>query len=93
MKHLASFEWKAQVELESSLKLKVLRTDNGGEYTSTEFNEYLKREGIKHELSVPKNPEQNGVAERFNRTLIEAVRAMLSSSSCESLTQRVGNSC
>ena len=74
-------EWKAQVELESSLKLKVLRTDNGGEYTSTEFNEYLKREGIKHELSVPKNPEQNGVAERFNRTLIEAVRAMLSSSS------------
>ena len=73
-------EWKALVELESTFKLKVLRTDNGGEYTSTEFNEYLKREGIKHELSVPKNPEQNGVAERLNRTLIEAVRAMLSSS-------------
>ena len=73
-------KWKALVELESTFKLKVLRTDNGGEYTSTEFNEYLKREGIKHELSVPKNPEQNGVAERLNRTLIEAVRAMLSSS-------------
>uniref|UniRef100_A0A1X7VI70 Integrase catalytic domain-containing protein n=1 Tax=Amphimedon queenslandica TaxID=400682 RepID=A0A1X7VI70_AMPQE len=72
-------ESEAQVELESLLKLKVLRTDNRGEYTSTKFNEYL-REGIKHVLSVLKNPEQNGVAERFSRTLIEAVRAMLSSS-------------
>ena len=68
------------MELESSFKLKTLRTDNGGEYTSNEFNEFLKREGIKHERSVPKTPEQNGVAERLNRTLIETVRAMLSSS-------------
>uniref|UniRef100_A0A1X7UCZ1 Integrase catalytic domain-containing protein n=1 Tax=Amphimedon queenslandica TaxID=400682 RepID=A0A1X7UCZ1_AMPQE len=36
-------KWKAQVELESLLKLKVLRTDNRGEYTTTEFNEYVKR--------------------------------------------------
>ena len=57
--------------------LKVLRTDNGGEYTSTEFQNYLKKEGIRHELTVPKTPEQNGVAERMNRTLIEAVRSML----------------
>ena len=73
-------EWKAQVELESSFKLKTLRTDNREEYTSNEFNEFLKREGIKHERSVPKTPEQNEVAERLNRTLIETVRAMLSSS-------------
>ena len=47
------------------------------ELTSTEFENYLKKEGVKHELSVPKTPEQNGVAERLNRTLVEAVRAML----------------
>ena len=50
-----------------------LRTDNGGEYTSLEFQSYLKREGIKHELTVPRSPEQNGVAELFNHTLMEAV--------------------
>ena len=68
------------MELESSFKLKTLHTDNGGEDTSNEFNEFPKREGIKYECSVPKTPEQNGVAERLNRTLIETVRAMLSSS-------------
>ena len=73
-------EWKAQVELESSFKLKTLRTDNRGEYTSNEFNEFVKREGIKHERSFPKTPEQNEVAERLNRTLIDTVQAMLSSS-------------
>ena len=36
--------------------LKMLRTDNGGEYTSTEFNNYLKENGIQHELTVPKTP-------------------------------------
>ena len=56
--------------------MKTLRTDNGGEFTSTEFENYLKT-GVKHELTVPKTPEQNGVAERLNRTLVEAVRAML----------------
>ena len=42
------------------------------------FENYLKTEGVKHELTVPKTPEQNGVAdERLNRTLVEAERAML----------------
>ena len=57
--------------------MKVLRTDNGGEYTSTRFEEFLRREGIRHERTVPKTPEQNGVAERMNRTLVETVRSML----------------
>ena len=70
-------EWKAAAEKSSGHKLKTLRTDNGGEFTSTEFENYLKTEGVKHELTVPKTPEQNGVAERLNRTLVEAVRAML----------------
>jgi len=54
-----------------------LHTDNGGEFTSTEFEAHLKAEGIKHELTVPKNLEQNGVAERMNRTLVETVRSLL----------------
>ena len=70
-------EWKAMVEKSTGQKLKALRTDNGGEYTSERFQNYLKTEGVRHELTVPKTPEQNGVAERMNRTLVEAVRAML----------------
>ena len=59
-------------------KLKTLRTDNRGEYKSAEFSVYLKKEGVRHEFTVPKTPQQNGVAERMNRTLVEAVRSMLS---------------
>ena len=70
-------EWKALVEKSTGQKLKTLRTDNGGEYTSEMFDSYLKKEGIKHELTIPKTPEQNGVAERINRTLVEMGRAML----------------
>ena len=44
---------------------------------SNKFQDYLKAEGVKHELTVPKTPEQNGVAERQNRTLVESVRTML----------------
>lgn len=58
--------------------IKTLCTDNGGEYTSREFEDYLKREGIRHEYTVSKTPEQNGVAERMNQTLVDTVRAMLS---------------
>ena len=70
-------EWKAMVERETGRVLKTLRSDNGGEYTSSEFQLYLKKEGITHEFTVPRSPEQNGVAERLNRTLLEAVRSML----------------
>ncbi len=47
------------------------------EYTSAEFENYLKKEGITHQLTVPKTPEQNGVAERMNRTLVQSVKSML----------------
>ena len=70
-------EWKALVENATGKSIKVLRTDNGGEYTSTVFQNYLKKEGIRHELTIPKTPEQNGVAERLNRTLVEMARSML----------------
>ena len=65
------------VELATEKRLKAIRADNGGEYTSRKFQEYHKTEGVRHELTVPKNPEQNGVAERINRTLIETARSML----------------
>ena len=64
------------VENSTGCKLKTLRSDNGGEYTSAEFTDYLKQEGIRHELTIPKTSEQYGVAERMNRTLVEMVRSM-----------------
>ena len=73
-------EWKVLVERSSGYKLKTLRTDNGGEYTSTEFEDYLRKEGIIHEYTIPKTPQQNGVSERLNRTLVETVRSMLADS-------------
>ena len=69
--------WKALVENLSGKKLKMLRTDRGGEYTSSEFEEFLRSVGVRHERTIPKTPEQNGVAERCNRTLVEMVRSML----------------
>ena len=70
-------EWKALVENSTGRKLKALRTDNGGEYISKEFETYLKQNGIRHERTVPKTREQNGVAERMNRTIVETARCML----------------
>ncbi len=64
-------EWKAEVEKSTGKKVKTLRTDNGGKYTPTEFNSYLVSEGIRHEVTIPHTPQQNGVAERLNRTLVE----------------------
>ena len=69
--------WKALVEKATKRKVRTFRTDNGGEYTSTQFKNYLKGEGIRHELTIPKTPEQNGVSERLNRTLVEMARSML----------------
>ena len=72
-----SLNGKNMVERATGNNLKALRSDNGGEFTSVEFENYLQKEGIKHQLMVPKCPEQNGIAERLNRTLIEMVRTML----------------
>ena len=74
-------EWKTIVEKSSGKKLvKVLRSDNGGEYKSNDFDDLLKKNGIKHETTVPKTPEQNGVAERMNRPLVETTRSMFADS-------------
>jgi transposase InsO family protein len=54
-----------------------LRTDNGDEYTSKEFMDFCAGEGIRRELIVPYNPQQNGVFERKNMAIVGVARAML----------------
>jgi hypothetical protein len=70
-------EFRAQVENQTGKKIKVLRSDNGGEYTSNDFKDFCKEAGIKRELTVSYNPQQNGVAERKNRSIIGSARAMI----------------
>ena len=53
-----------------------MRSDNHGEYTSKEFEAFCKETGIKRELTTPYNPQKNGVAERNNRTIMEAMKTM-----------------
>lgn len=69
--------FKALVENETNKKIKILRSDNGGEYINTRFKQYLSQCGIRHHTTVPHCPQQNAVAERANRTIMEAVRCML----------------
>lgn len=69
--------FKALAENDCGSKIKKFRSDNGGEYTSTEFLTYLQTHGIQAQHTVPYNPQQNGVAERLNRTLMESARSMI----------------
>ncbi|GJW24902.1 ribonuclease H-like domain-containing protein [Tanacetum coccineum] len=62
------------------LKVKVIRCDNGTEFKNRVMNQFCEMKGIKREFSVARTPQQNGVAERKNRTLIEAARTMLADS-------------
>jgi transposase InsO family protein len=69
------FAKRAQNEFE--IKIKKVRSDNGTEFKNTNIEEFLDEEGIGHEFSVPYTPQQNGISERKNRTLIEAARTVL----------------
>ena len=70
-------QWKALVENQTGKKIKRLRTDNGLEFCSKEFDEFCKDEGIARHHTVRHTPQQNGVAERMNQTLLERARCML----------------
>ena len=72
--------WKKMIETQTGRKLKRLRSDNGGEYKSDPFLKICQNEGIVRHFTVPGTPQQNGVAERMNRTLVDKVRCMLSQS-------------
>ena len=69
-------KWKVMVETETGLKVKCLRSDNGGKYIDGGFSEYCAAQGIRMEKTIPGTPQQNGVAERMNRTLNERARSM-----------------
>ena len=71
-------EFKVAVEKETGMSIKALRADRGGEYMSEEFKQYLKECGIRSESTTAYSPQQNGVSERLNRTLVEAARSMIS---------------
>lgn len=70
-------EFKSMVENQKNVNIKILRTDNGGEFCSKEMEGFLKTFGIIHQKTNPYTPEQNGMSERNNRTIIEKARCML----------------
>ena len=65
------------VKTQYNAQIQVLRSDNGGEYNSFELKHFLEEQGIVHQTTCPDTPQQNGVAERKNRHLLEVVRASL----------------
>ncbi|KAI3772528.1 hypothetical protein L6452_03715 [Arctium lappa] len=69
-----------RIENQTNQKVKVIRSDNGTEFKNLDLNTFCKEKGIERQYSAPRTPQQNGVAERRNRTLIEAARSLLADS-------------
>ena len=72
-------KFKAVVEKESGYQIKAMRSDRGGEFISKDFLEFCEANGIRRPLTVPRSPQQNGVAEKKNRTILDVARNMLKS--------------
>ncbi|CAI7895108.1 unnamed protein product [Closterium sp. NIES-54] len=70
-------DWLPMVERQQDRLVKAIRTDRGGEFLSKEFSLWLKKNGIRHSLSMPYSPAMNGIAERANRTITEMARGLL----------------
>nr|GEU56567.1 retrovirus-related Pol polyprotein from transposon TNT 1-94 [Tanacetum cinerariifolium] len=68
------------LENQLTLKVKVIRSDNGTEFKNNDLNQFCRMKGIKREFSIPRTPQKNGITERKNKTLIEAARTMLADS-------------
>ncbi|GBP52302.1 Retrovirus-related Pol polyprotein from transposon TNT 1-94 [Eumeta japonica] len=73
--------YQTQAERVTGKKIKYLQSDNGKEYCNAEMDNFLRNQGIQRRLSVVRTPQQNGVAERFNRTIVEMARCLLLQSS------------
>lgn len=71
--------FQSAVEVETGRHLKVLRTDRGGEFTSVEFGQYCASRGVQRQLTAPYSPQQNGVVERRNQSVVSMARCMLKS--------------
>ncbi|CAI7790992.1 unnamed protein product [Closterium sp. NIES-53] len=67
-------DWLPMVERQQDRLVKAIRTDRGGVFLSKKFSLWLKRNGIRHSLTMPYSPEMNGIAERANRTITETTR-------------------
>ncbi|KIJ04731.1 hypothetical protein PAXINDRAFT_52878, partial [Paxillus involutus ATCC 200175] len=67
----------ARLETYTERRVKIIRSDRGGEFINATMKEYLASRGITHEFTAPYTPQQNGVAERFNQTTHEQALAML----------------
>ena len=65
------------IENQTYKRVKKLRRCNGLEFCSTQYQNYYKSEGIKRHYTVRNSPQQNGLVERMNRTILERVRCML----------------
>ncbi|CAI7882050.1 unnamed protein product [Closterium sp. NIES-53] len=70
-------DWLPMVERQQDWLVKAIRTDRGGEFLSKEISLWLKKNGIKHSLTMPYSPAMNGIAERANRTITETARGLL----------------
>ena len=70
--------YRNEVEKQTGKSIKILRSDRGGEYLSSEFLTYLGENGILSQWTPPGTPQLNGVSERRNRTLLDMVRSMMS---------------
>ena len=70
-------EWKSLIENQTGLKVKKLRADNGLEFCNHEFDSYCADHGIARHRTVRLTPQQNGLAEKMNRTLMDKVKSML----------------
>ncbi|CAI7774903.1 unnamed protein product [Closterium sp. NIES-53] len=70
-------DWLPMVERQAMRPVKVLRSDQGGEFLGAESTKFLKKNGIRHQLTCPGTPQQNGIVERGNRTIGEASKTLL----------------
>lgn len=71
------WRFKQWIENQSGCTIQILRSDNGKEYTSDQFNQFCEEAGIEHQLTAPYTPQQNGVSERKNRTIFEMARCLM----------------
>jgi len=70
-------KFQARVEVETGRHLRVLRTDNGGEFTSVEFESYCADRGVERQHTAPYTPQQNGMVEWRNQTVVTMARSLL----------------
>ena len=70
-------KYNAKMKAETERETTILRSDGGGEYCSKDFENWLGKAGISHQVTPPYTPQLNGVAERTNRTVIESARSKM----------------